>query len=238
MGGWQAASMALPHRRPGPRGEAPGTVGWGGARAGAGPGRDAQGIWACATPRKDAGRGLRARGLPARARRSGCRCRYPLCGSLGGPWLVRCAGPGDVGPARAGGRTCGRAAPCPGDGGITPGGAVRLRGSGSPSGVRGDCSKSQSPATVSEVARAGRTLWRRHLAAVPRRGFSVAREGRPATAPWDWRARDLGSREDVGIRTKMLRGVLEPMDSSTERENKKSRRANHWAALRMALMGQ
>lgn len=78
-----------------------------------------------------------------------------------------------------------------------------------------------SPATVSEVARAGPdATWRRHLAAVPRRGFISGEEGKVQLRPWDWRARDLGSREDVGIRTKMLRGVLEPMDSSTEKKQR------------------
>lgn len=62
----------------------------------------------------------------------------------------------------------------------------------------------------------------RYMEATPGRGATTRvpqwrGRGRCSYGPWDWRARDLGSREDVGIRTKMLRGVLEPMDSSTEK---------------------
>lgn len=61
-----------------------------------------------------------------------------------------------------------------------------------------------------------------YMEATPGRGATTrgpqwGGRGRCSCGPLDWRARDLGVREDVGSRTKAERGVLEPMDSSMEK---------------------
>lgn len=139
-----------------------------------------------AAPRKDAGRGLRARGLPARARRPSCATATTA--AAGRPGDLACEGArGQVTSAQLqvrGEGHAGGAAPCPGDGALR-GGAVRLRDSGSPSGGGGTAAPRTraQPRFRKSLGRArtlhGGDTWPR----CHDEGSSVAREGKVQLRP-------------------------------------------------------